>query len=130
MTYKILSRNFLNSLNFSLLSKADAENFCLNPKSPAPLIANTDNLYSVILDGAEVTVYYNGGYNTEFCDNFNKLPEYTLNEILFEKIETSLEDAAILIKKIEAEVLNEADIADIFHDINEVITKIQNYNKF
>jgi len=125
MTYKILSRNFLNSLNFSLLSKADAENFCLNPKSPAPLIANTDNLYSVILDGAEVTVYYNGGYNTEFCDDFNKLPEYTLNEILFEKIETSLEDAAILIKKLEIGTFFDYDIMELYNDIQSVITKIE-----
>ena len=125
MTYKILSRNFLNSLNFSLLSKADAENFCLNPKSPAPLIANTDNLYSVILDGAEVTVYYNGGYNTEFCDNFNKLPEYTLNEILLEKIETNLESAAILVNKLEIGTFFDYDIMELYNDIQSVITKIE-----
>lgn len=125
MTYKILSRNFLNSLNFSLLSKADAENFCLNPKSPAPLIANTENLYSVILDGAEVTVYYNGGYNTEFCDNFNKLPEYTLNEILLEKIETNLESAAILVNKLEIGTFFDYDIMELYNDIQSVITKIE-----
>lgn len=125
MTYKILSRNFLNSLNFSLLSKADAENFCLNPKSPAPLIANTENLYSVILDGAEVTVYYNGGYNTEFCDDFNKLPEYTLNEIVLEKIETSLEDAAVLVNKLEIGTFFDYDIMELYNDIQSVITKIE-----
>lgn len=125
MTYKILSRNFLNSLNFSLLSKADAENFCLNPKSPAPLIANTENLYSVILDGAEVTVYYNGGYNTEFCDDFNKLPEYTLNEIVLEKIETNLESAAILVNKLEIGTFFDYDIMELYNDIQSVITKIE-----
>lgn len=125
MTYTILSRNFLNSLNFSLLSKADAENFCLNPKSPAPLIANTENLYSVILDGAEVTVYYNGGYNTEFCDDFNKLPEYTLNEIVLEKIETNLESAAILVNKLEIGTFFDYDIMELYNDIQSVITKIE-----
>jgi hypothetical protein len=70
----MITRKFLSSLNFSVMTETDKMGFA-GVQSPVPLIAETDNLL-VIIDGDRCEVY---GEDSDFgpesvCESISELP--------------------------------------------------------
>lgn len=70
----MISRKFLASLNFSVMSESDKQGFA-GCTSPVPLIAEYDDQYLVIIDGCYAEVCdVNELQVVDSCDNINELP--------------------------------------------------------
>jgi hypothetical protein len=72
--FKMITRKFLSSLNFSVMTESDKMGFA-GVSSPVPLIAEYGSKYLVIIDGcyAEVTDVENLEL-VDSCDDIRELP--------------------------------------------------------